>query len=210
MNTKFKKLLKEFAKCYDNTIELTEPDNINLTYIDFCTPVIKEYLTPFSDEFFISKDEDETIFKYDKGNNCWYSIKYLQEFFQNTINLLFKSQDEKGEIAVNMYNNCCYCFDKQQNRINLDLSCHSIDEIQYIVFKSKNYKNLFIDYITEQSKGKIVLLQEDESDMYFMWSNKYKQWESFNHNLLQHKRDLQDIWNYFVNYREQHNNLEIF
>lgn len=206
MNTKFEKLLKEFATCYNSDVKIVEPNDPDLTYIDFGKPTIKEYLTPFADEIFVSKDNDETIFEYNKEHNCWYSIEYLQNSFQKRIKLLYDCRNNEAEITFNMYNKCCYCFNEQQERIDLDF--HSIDDIQYIVFKTQYYKNLFVDYMDEQSEGEITLLQEDNSDMCFMWSKKRKQWESFHH-YFERTRDFQDIWDYLITYQTQHNKLEI-
>ena len=156
MNTKFEKLLKEFATCYNSAVKIVEPNDHDLTYIDFGKPTIKEYLTPFADEIFVSKDNDETIFEYNKEHNCWYSIEYLQNSFQKRIKLLYDCRNNEAEITFNMYNKCCYCFNEQQERIDLDF--HSIDDIQYIVFKTQYYKNLFVDYMDKQSEGEIRLL----------------------------------------------------
>lgn len=215
INEKLFNLLTDFADCYDANLVPVVPTHPNLTYIAFKNAEARDAIIPFTKERFIKEHDDDLIFQkmFFDDDNSWESITFNKFALQQKIDRLSTIEDEVNKMGkrpyVNdntcyeIYNKCCYCFDKNQQRIVL-VETRDICKIEYFIFKSALYKVLFNDFLKYYKRA---LVETSINDMCFCWSKDYMEWESINHRLIQ-PTTLRKTQSFLEQYKTTHNELE--
>lgn len=214
INEKLFNLLTDFADCYDANLVPVVPTHPNLTYIAFKNAKVRDAIIPLIKERFTKEHDDDLIFRrIPFDNNSWESTAYIKSMIQHTIDTISAVENEIKEaqektyftnnIDFEIYNKCCYCFDRNQVPIEL-INSSSISEVEYFIFKSALYKTLFNDFL---KRCKRTLIETSINDMCFCWSEDYKEWESINHKLMQ-PTALRNTQSLLEQYKRTHNELE--